>query len=106
MNTELLKLKDGSILNIEQDNWCASHGCETCGWGSSYISEVDITMENHKICIKSDSMYEFSLSDGILMKTILQNYNEIQEMTEVEFYNWLVLKLQDECEITHDIYEK
>lgn len=96
----LLELKDGGIVSFDQDNWCQSSGCETCGYGSSYISELTISMTKHKIYIESDEMYEYGLSDGIVMKVILNNVNKIQEMTEMEFANWVIEQFDSECTLT------
>lgn len=74
----LLELKDGGIIGFEQDNWCNSTGCETCGYGSSYISELEIKMTKYKVEIESDEVCGYGLSDGIVMEVVLNNIKDIQ----------------------------
>lgn len=100
----IMKLKDGGITDIQQDNWCESSGCETCNYGSSYITELNVYLTKMSLIIENDSMYEYGLSDGILMRIMLSSANEIQDMTEKDFCDWLVSKITEEgCEITHKI---
>lgn len=46
-------------------------GCETCDYGSSYVNEIEIILEDGtKAKIKVDRMYEYSLSESDYMKLI------------------------------------
>lgn len=84
----LMQLKDTYIEEIESDTDSYS-GCETCDYGSSYVNEFTIIMENGRIEIKVDNMYYFGISESFLMKTFLQNAASISNMTESEFIAWL-----------------
>jgi hypothetical protein len=90
----LLKMIDGGILNIEEDQDYTS-GCETCDYGSNYVNSFDIELTTIKIHIEASQMYEYVLSEGHMMKAILPNVDEIKEMTEIEFAKWLKEKLSE-----------
>lgn len=98
----LLKMVDGGVLNITQDKDYIS-GCETCDYGSCYINYFDIELTTMKIHIKSSQMFEYPLSEGHMMKVILQSVNEIQNMMEKEFANWLKESLAKEinCDLEY-----
>lgn len=98
MKEMLMKMTDGGLVNYEDDSYSYG-GCPTCDYGSEYINEIDITLTQYKIHIKTNQMYEYVLSEGQMMKLFLSEYNTIQTMTEKEFVNWFKEKL---CEITHD----
>lgn len=101
----LLKMIDGGILDITEDRDYIS-GCETCDYGSRYTNYFDIKLTTIKIHIESSMMYEYPLSEGHMMKILLQNTNEIQHMKEGEFSSWLKEKLEKEvhCKLNYSIY--
>ena len=84
----LIEMKNGGLIDIREDNEQYS-GCETCDYGSSYINEIDFFLVGGKLRVKSTNMYEYALSDGQVLKTILPNVDKIKEMTEEEFVGWL-----------------
>ena len=98
----LIKMRDGGIINYTDDTECYA-GCETCDYGSSYINNVDITLTKYAIHIRTSQMYEYVLSEGMMMKLFLSEYNAIQSMTEKEFIEWFKAKL---TEITHNEFEE
>ena len=102
MKEMLIKMIDGGLVNYEDDSYSYA-GCPTCDYGSEYINEVYITLTQYKIHIRINQMYEFSLSEGQMMKLFLSEYNTIQTMTENEFVDWFRGKL---CEITHDEFQE
>ena len=98
----LIKMRDGGIVNYDDDS-CYYEGCETCDYGSSYINDVDILLTKYAIHIRTSQMYEYVLSEGMMMKLFLTEYNLIQCMTEKEFVEWFKAKL---TEITHNEFEE
>jgi len=96
---ELIKLVDGAILKIEQDNWCRSGGCDTCGYGAIYISELIFILTNYRVDFELDSDDSHSpLTEEISMKVILPNYDVIREMTEDDFCDWVIAEFSKECD--------
>ena len=85
---------DGNMLiNIEEDNYCASTGCPTCNYGSSYVNDITIETTHYKLHITKDTMYEYAISEGDLMKIILNI--DIRRVTEKEFFNELEVGLRE-----------
>jgi hypothetical protein len=89
----LLPLVDGGIMQVHSDKESYG-GCETCDYGSSYINEFNIKMTQGTIRIKMSAMYEYVLSEGYMMETLLHHVDAIRAFTENEFYTWLKLKLE------------
>lgn len=103
----LIELIDGGIKKILDDSW-AEGGCETCDYGSSYVNEYIFKMINGSFKVEADQMYEHALSDGDMMKIMLQNIDEIKTLTEDGFTIWLkekVLEIVDEDEVEFE-YKK
>jgi hypothetical protein len=98
----LIKMVDGGLVNYT-DDYYSYGGCPTCDYGSEYITEIDITLTQYKIHIKTNQMYEYVISEGQMMALFLSEYNTIQAMTEKEFVDWFKAKL---CEITHDEFQE
>jgi len=100
----LLKMINGGIKDITEDSDSQS-GCPTCDYGSSYTRYFDIELTTIKIHIEASEMYDYPLSEGQMMKTILPNVNKIQAMTEVKFAEWLKINLEKEVdlELTYEI---
>ena len=97
MHEYLLKMVDGGLIDYEDDCYSYS-GCPTCDYGSEYITEINITLKNYKIFIKTNQMYEYIFSESDMMKLLLCNYEAIQILTEKEFIEWLKNEL---LKITH-----
>ena len=52
-------------------------GCETCDYGSSYVNEISITLEDDTyIDVKIDKMYDYILSESDYMQ-LLANSKDI-----------------------------
>lgn len=82
----LIKLQDGEIYNISDDQWTEEEGyCSTC-W-SSYIAG-DLTFYT----THGRYVYEFSRNDsvngGTLFQIIIPNIHQIEEMTMNSFIEW------------------
>lgn len=84
----LVELVDGGILDITSDNYHYD-GCETCDFGSEYVNEYDIKMTKGVLVVKIEQMYDYALTEGFMMSTMLKNIDNIKEMTENEFVEWL-----------------
>ena len=85
---------DGNMLiNIEEDNYCASTGCPTCSYGSSYVNDITIDTTHYKLHITKDTMYDYAISEGDLMKIILNI--DIRRVTEKEFFKELEVGLRE-----------
>lgn len=83
----LLKLTDGGIIDIITDNDYIE-GCPTCDYGSQYINDIVIKTTKFKATFKISQMYDYVYSD--LLKTILNNINEIKNMRELSFIMWFI----------------
>lgn len=69
------------MLNVKKINYDedSTGGCETCDYGSSYINEIEITLEDGTYTnIKVDQIYEYLLSESDYMQ-LIQNSNDIQD---------------------------
>lgn len=85
----LMPLKDSAILNVNYDTEYYA-GCPTCDYGSSYITNIVIELVNRNIKINSEQMYNYGITEGMLMKLLLQNATRIHNMTEEEFCNYVI----------------
>lgn len=91
----LIEMIDGGIKDIHTDTESYG-GCETCDYGSEYINEFTIYLTTGNIDFKVSQMYDYALSEGFMMKLFLSNVDNIKQMTELEFFNWLKAKLESE----------
>jgi len=80
----LLKLKGSDLLDVKYD-FDFDKGCETCDYGSNYLSEVTFIFNNAKMIVKAEQMYEFPINEGRLMKWLLSENEEISKMTLKQF---------------------
>ena len=102
MKEMMIKMTDGGLVDYYDD--CERYdGCPTCDYGSEYINEINITLTQYKIHVRTNQMYEYVLSEGQMIKLFLSEYNTIQTMTEKEFIDWFKEKLY---EITHDEFQE
>ena len=70
----MLKIKD-----VIYDYDC-SPGCETCDYGSSYVSNIKIIFRDDTVLsIETDQMYEWMFSESDYMR-ILSNSESIEEI--------------------------
>lgn len=101
MDKLLITMIDGGLVNYEDDEY-SYRGCPTCNYGSSYITEIDVTLTQYKISVRTNKMYDYVLSEGDMLKIFLSNYDIIQSMTEKEFIDWFktkLLEIADEDEL-------
>lgn len=84
---------DGGLKDIRTNNWCASDGCSTCGWGRKYVTEVDFILTNSTFSIEfSDSNV---IDQGFLLKFFMNKMEEIKQKTEQEFRDWVTNALTE-----------
>lgn len=88
MNDYLMKLKDGYIKSVDYETQSYA-GCPTRDYGSVYISDIEIELKNFKIKIYSEQMYDFAITEGMLMKLLLHDSEAIHNMTEEEFFGYI-----------------
>lgn len=88
MNDYLMKLKDGYIKSVDYETQHYA-GCPTCDYGSAYISDIKIGLKNFDIKIYSEQMYDFAITEEMLMKLLLHNSEAIHNMTEEEFCEYI-----------------
>lgn len=92
----LIELVDGAIVNFETDQDYYS-GCETCDYGSSYVTDIDIYYQNkERDTIRDDSMYEYGMSMSDVMKVMLNYQDDIKKLKEDEVAEFLKDKLENE----------
>lgn len=66
------------IKKVNYDSNSCS-GCDTCDWGSSYISNIEIILENDEIIkIETEQMYEYTLTESDYMQ-LLVNSKDIND---------------------------
>ncbi|UTV34893.1 hypothetical protein [Bacillus altitudinis] len=84
----LIELVDGGIKEIYTDTLCYA-GCETCDYGSQFINEFAVILTGGRIEIELSKMYSYTLSEDYLMRLFLNNIENIKQLTELQFYEWL-----------------
>lgn len=93
----LLQMKNGGIVKIE-DDYDYYAGCDTCDYGSQYISELRIIFTNNKqLIIKTTNEYTFAISQLNIMEIFLYNYTDIMEMTIEYFVSWIKKSIENHC---------
>lgn len=71
-----------------------SYGCETCDYGSSYVSNIEILFEDETILkIETEQMYEYTLTESDFMnllsssKDLNEFYKNMFETIKHKSYN-------------------
>lgn len=63
------------IIKVNYDS-DYSYGCETCDYGSQYISNIEIIFEDETMLkIETDQIYEYTLTESDFMKLINDSDN-------------------------------
>lgn len=102
----LLKLTNGGIMNITSDKDYVS-GCDTCDYGSSYVTYFDVELTRTNIRIEASKMYDYPLSEQHMMNVMLKNVDKIKLMSEERFTEWLEGSINNEVEnVQYEIYDK
>ena len=69
----MLKIKE-----VKYDN-DFSYGCETCDFGSNYVSDIEFLLEDGTpIKIETEQMYDYTLTESDYMQ-LLANSNDMQD---------------------------
>lgn len=96
MEKQLIKFSDGYMSDIQTEHSSYS-GCETCDYGSKYINELTFVLSKRNVTYHISNMYDYAVSEGWLMQTILPRICEIQKMSEDEFITWIKNELSQIC---------
>lgn len=92
----LLELKDGGIKKFNTDSDYQKGSCDTCEFGSLYLRYFLIETTKYEMRVKAGAEYYTPLSEGYLMKIMLNNVDVIKNMTESEFITWLNKEFEKE----------
>ena len=85
----VLKMVDGGIVDIKYDSYCDSWGCETCGYGSSYINAIEIALTTRTLEITLDNEYEYAMKESFLIKYFASNAHLFTTFSEEQFVTYL-----------------
>ena len=88
-NNMLLELKDGGIEKFNTESDYQKGYCDTCEFGSLYLRYFSIETTKYEMQVKASAEYYTPLSEGYLMKIMLNNVDVIKNMTESEFIEWI-----------------
>lgn len=89
MKKYLLKMIDGGLINVIEDNWCESRGCDTCDYGSEYIREFTLVLEGFCLKVQLGDMYCAPYSEKELMMLLCNNTDTIANLTQDDFINFI-----------------
>lgn len=92
----IFKLVDGGIIDIDSDSQYYSGNCDTCDYGAEYVDYFRFTLTKKVINIEARDTFERVLSEGLMMRLMLNNVDLIREFTEEEFCDWLENELLKE----------
>lgn len=96
MNKYLIEMADGGIIDICDDMECDEYGYPTCGFNGHYTNHMKITLEKNILEIEFGGMYTFDIPDySDIMKIFTQNNDNIKNMTEEEFVDFLKEELDN-----------
>jgi hypothetical protein len=84
----LLPLQDGGIIDIKEDKDYTS-GCPTCDYGQVFTRFFDIDLTSIQIYIETTDSSRYPLSEGFMIRTLLNEVDAIKQMTEAQFADWL-----------------
>ncbi|HBG4932999.1 hypothetical protein C4015_02295 [Clostridioides difficile] len=95
-NKVLIHLTNGAIVDITTEQGYSS-GCETCDYGTRYITDLMIIYKNKKKdIIRDESMYDYGMSLSSIMKAILNHQEDIEKLKEEEVAEFIKNKLENE----------
>lgn len=108
---ELIKLKDGAVVDIRDSFYHYSGSCPTCNYGSYFESEYDFIFKNKTpmftLTIKKEMSDMPLLSTGDMFRIICNLDNEeLRDVTEKEFGEFLLKKIRQYARenIKNDLY--
>ena len=81
----LIQLQDSAVIEIYEDE-IYERGCETCDYGSSYGINYTFEFEDgERFNFDFADEYSSPVSEGDIMKFILNNLDELSVKTKEEF---------------------
>lgn len=108
MEEALIKMVDGGLIKVNYEGLtCLSSGCHTCGYGGHWINNIEILMEYSVITIEMHSMYDWInvIEEAEFMYIITSNIEQIEQMTEKEFAEWIKEQLINCNKLDEDYIE-
>ena len=84
------------MLNVKKVSYDedSTGGCDTCNYGSEYISKIEIDFEDYEtIRIETNQMYEYTLSESDYMQLLANSkdlddfYKNMFKLIEEKDYN-------------------
>lgn len=97
-NNYLIKMKDGGIVDIKHKEDSFGGYCRTCNYGSYFENRYRFILSDDEeidINIKKEFADENIISMGDMMKLIINNQKEIENLYESEFKNYIYKKIKD-----------
>ena len=93
----LIKMIDGGLIDIEQENIVIHGSCPTCDYGSYASNYFKFIFTNVivELNIKREDEQEFALSDSDMMKIILLNIDIIKNLKECQFNDFIQSKIKE-----------
>lgn len=92
----LIELVDGAIVDIDTDQDYTS-GCDTCDYGSSYETDINIYYRNRKRdLIRDVSMYSYGICMSDMIKLMINYQEDIKKLRECEVADFIVDRLENE----------
>lgn len=81
-----LRLDGAELISYEDDSYCDSLGCPTCGYGREYVTEIHIKTTNYDVEIKLTDEYDnaFTTADAIRIFAV-----NLSLFTEEEFLEYI-----------------
>lgn len=101
----LIKMIDGGLKEVLEDKDCEWSGCETCDYGSKYITEFTLVLDSFNLEVKIGDMYDAPYSEEELMKLLCGNIEFIQNLKEEAFVRFVKKKVTEVCEKNGYCYE-
>lgn len=98
MQKYLLKLKDGYILDIDDDfDKLEGGGCPTCGYDVEFISEISFKIQEGEnsewFRVYSSDYFDYAFCVADVLKLIICNIDNISEMYAKDFKIWIEQEL-------------
>lgn len=89
--TELIKLLDGKVVDIEINKGKTLPSCDTCDYGSEYIREITVKFEDHKKTVEILNEYELpTYSMANVFKLLFNNFERFESITKEKFFEEFV----------------
>lgn len=97
MKEYLIKMLDGGLKNVTEEKDCEWSGCETCDYGSKYITEFTLELDGIYMYVTLGNMYDSPYSEEELMKLLCSNIELISNMTQSDFMVFVKERVREVC---------